>query len=44
MNKVQTKFKKPVYVIPGHDDGTNTESLNHTLKLVNDYLAKPSGK
>ncbi len=44
MNKVQTKFKKPVYVIPGHDNGTNAESLNHTLKLINDYLAKPSGK
>lgn len=44
MHKVQTKFKKPVYVIPGHDDGTTAKSLNHTLKLVNDYLAKPSGK
>ncbi|UUW07344.1 subclass B1 metallo-beta-lactamase [Flavobacterium plurextorum] len=44
MHKVQAKFKKPVYVIPGHDNGTNAESLNHTLKLVNDYLAKSSGK
>lgn len=44
MYKVQAKFKKPVYVIPGHDDGTTAKSLNHTLKLVNDYLAKPSGK
>ncbi|MFH6935473.1 subclass B1 metallo-beta-lactamase [Flavobacterium sp. FlaQc-30] len=44
MHKVQTKFKMPVYVIPGHDDGTTAKSLNHTLKLVNDYLAKPSGK
>lgn len=45
IKKVQTKFKKPIYIIPGHDDWTNTESLNHTLKLVDEYLAqKPSGK
>jgi metallo-beta-lactamase class B len=45
IKKVQTKFKNPIYIIPGHDDWTNTESLNHTLKLVDEYLAqKPSGK
>lgn len=43
--KVKTKFKNPIYVIPGHEDWTNTESLNHTLKLVDEYLAqKPSSK
>ncbi|GAA3769133.1 subclass B1 metallo-beta-lactamase [Flavobacterium ginsengiterrae] len=44
IKKVQTKFKKPIYIISGHDDWTNPESLNHTLKLVNDYLAKPLQK
>ncbi|MEN2412536.1 subclass B1 metallo-beta-lactamase [Flavobacterium mesophilum] len=40
--KVQAKFKKPKYIIPGHDDWTNIESLNHTQKLVDEYLAKES--
>ncbi|MBF4519327.1 subclass B1 metallo-beta-lactamase [Flavobacterium sp. ANB] len=44
IKKVQVKFKNPVYIIPGHEDWTNTESLNHTLKLVEDYLNKPSEK
>ena len=44
IKKVQTKFKNPIYIIPGHEDWKNTQSLNHTLKLVEDYLAKPSGK
>jgi metallo-beta-lactamase class B len=45
IKKVQTKFKNPVYIIPGHDDWTNIESLNHTQKLVDEYLAqKSSGK
>lgn len=42
--KVQTKFKNPKYIIPGHEDWTNIDSLNHTLKLVDEYLAKSSGK
>jgi metallo-beta-lactamase class B len=44
IEKVQTKFKNPIYIIPGHEDWTNTESLNHTLKMVEEYLAKPSNK
>ncbi|MRX40721.1 subclass B1 metallo-beta-lactamase [Flavobacterium sp. LC2016-23] len=44
IKKVQAKFKNPVYIIPGHEDWTDTGSLNHTLKLVEDYLNKPSGK
>jgi len=45
IGKVKTKFKNPIYIIPGHEDWTNTESLNHTLKLVDEYLAqKSSGK
>lgn len=43
--KVQSKFKNPKYIIPGHEDWTNTESLKHTLKLVKEYNAlKASGK
>lgn len=43
--RVKAKFKNPVYIISGHDDWTNTNSLNHTLELVNAYLAqKSSGK
>lgn len=45
IQKVKTKFKNPIYIIPGHEDWINTESLNHTLKLVDEYLAqKSSGK
>jgi len=45
IKKVQTKFKNPIYIIPGHEDWKNTQSLNHTLKLVQDYnAAKASGK
>ncbi len=42
IKKVQAKFKKPDYIISGHDDWTSKESLNHTLKLVNEYLAQKS--
>ncbi|WET03295.1 subclass B1 metallo-beta-lactamase [Flavobacterium sp. YJ01] len=43
--KVQTKFKNPKYIIPGHEGWNSLESLNHTLKMVNEYLAqKSSGK
>jgi len=44
IRKVQAKFKNPNFIITGHDDWTNTGSLNHTLKLVEDYLKKPSEK
>jgi metallo-beta-lactamase class B len=44
IKKVQTKFKSPKYIIPGHEDWKNIESLNHTLKLVDEYLAKASEK
>ncbi|MFC0077229.1 subclass B1 metallo-beta-lactamase [Flavobacterium procerum] len=42
IKKVQMKFRKPKYIIPGHDDWENIESLNHTLKLVDEYLAQKS--
>lgn len=44
IKKVQTKFKNPKYIIPGHDDWTDTESLNHTLKLVQEYKKNASDK
>ncbi|WP_029269556.1 subclass B1 metallo-beta-lactamase [Flavobacterium sp. KJJ] len=44
IKKVQTKFKNPIYIIPGHEDWTNRESLNHTLKMVQEYLAETSNK
>ncbi|WP_456312670.1 subclass B1 metallo-beta-lactamase [Pseudomonas shirazensis] len=44
IRKVQAKFKNPKFIITGHDDWTNTGSLDHTLKLVEDYLKKPSEK
>lgn len=44
IGNVKAKFKNPKYIIPGHDDWKNIESLNHTLKLVDEYLAKASEK
>ena len=37
IQKVQTKFKNPIYIIPGHDDWTNAGSLKHTLGMVQKY-------
>ncbi|WP_294960519.1 subclass B1 metallo-beta-lactamase [uncultured Flavobacterium sp.] len=37
IKKVQSKFKNPKYVIPGHDGGTTSKSIDHTLKLVRNY-------
>ncbi|MFB9107100.1 subclass B1 metallo-beta-lactamase [Flavobacterium gyeonganense] len=39
IQKVQAKFKNPVYIISGHDDWTNIESLKHTLNIVRKYNA-----
>ncbi|MCV9931720.1 subclass B1 metallo-beta-lactamase [Flavobacterium sp. LS1R47] len=40
IKRVQAKFKKPLYIIPGHEDWTNIGSLNNTYKLVKEYNAK----
>lgn len=37
IKKVQTKFRNPKYIIPGHENWTDTGSLDHTLKLVQEY-------
>lgn len=43
--KVQSKFKNPKYIITGHDDYKDLNSLKHTLKLVKEYnTAKTSDK
>lgn len=39
IKKVQSKFKSPKYIITGHDDWTDLQSLNHTLKLVQEFNA-----
>ncbi|MBZ4044343.1 subclass B1 metallo-beta-lactamase [Flavobacterium hibisci] len=45
IQKVQAKFKNPFYIIPGHDDWTNKESLKHTLDMVRKYnVVQTSGK
>lgn len=45
IKKVQSKFKSPKYIITGHDDWTDLKSLNHTLKLVQEFnVAKASVK
>lgn len=36
---VQENFPNPDYIIVGHDDYTNLNSLNHTLEMVNKYNA-----
>lgn len=44
IKKVQIKFKNPKYIIPGHDDWTNMESLNHTMKMVQQSLSQSQKK
>ena len=34
IKNVQQKCKNPKYIIPGHNDWTNTKSLRHTLKMA----------
>jgi metallo-beta-lactamase class B len=34
VKRVKKKFKKPKYIITGHNDYTNTGSLEHTLKMA----------
>lgn len=42
IKKVQTKFKNPKYIVTGHDDWKDLNSLKHTLKLVQEYNASKS--
>jgi metallo-beta-lactamase class B len=38
---VQKRFLHPKYIIPGHQDWTNTESLNHTLIMAQQAQLSP---
>lgn len=37
---LRKKFPHPRYIIPGHYGWQNTNSLNHTIKLINKWLKK----
>lgn len=37
---IQRKFKEPHFIIPGHGEWLSKESLNHTLKLLEQYKQK----
>jgi len=39
IHKVMNKFPDPKYVIPGHQDWHNNQSLQHTLKLLKEKQA-----
>lgn len=39
IRRVQEKFLNPAYIIVGHNDYTDLNSLNHTLEMVNKYNA-----
>jgi metallo-beta-lactamase class B len=40
IKKIQTKFGKPNFTIPGHQSWKSKNSLNYTLKLVEEYNRK----
>lgn len=40
IKNVRAKCKKPKYIIPGHNDWTNTRSLDHTLKMAQELKQK----
>jgi glyoxylase-like metal-dependent hydrolase (beta-lactamase superfamily II) len=40
LKKIQRTFQHPHFIIPGHDDWTSNQSLNHTLQLVKAYRQK----
>ena len=40
IQKVQAKYTKPNYIIPGHQNWTSNKSLTHTLSLLKKYNRK----
>jgi metallo-beta-lactamase class B len=40
IKRIQHKFRNPNYIIPGHYDWQSTESLTHTLNLIQQYEEK----
>lgn len=41
---IQTRCEKPNFIIPGHQSWKNKKSLEHTLKLVEDFKSKNMSK
>jgi metallo-beta-lactamase class B len=37
LRNLQNKFRDPVFIIPGHQDWTNNNSIQHTLNLLAGY-------
>lgn len=40
LQKIEKKFSKPKFVIPGHQSWTNKKALSHTKKLIIKHLKK----
>jgi metallo-beta-lactamase class B len=40
IKKIQRKFKKPKFIIPGHHEWSSTRTLKHTLKLIKEHKEK----
>jgi len=40
VKKTQVRFKDPAFVIPGHQDWTDKNSLTHTLEILENYQSK----
>ena len=40
IKKIQKKFKKPKFIIPGHHEWDSKKTLKHTLKLINEHQEK----
>jgi metallo-beta-lactamase class B len=38
IRKIKHKFPSPKFIIPGHQSWTSLNSLDHTLKLIREYL------
>lgn len=44
IKKIQTKFKKPKFIIPGHHEWKSKRTLKHTLKLIKKHKEKTTTK
>lgn len=41
INNIKKRFTEPDYVIPGHQDWNDSSSLDHTLRLLQEFHKKP---
>ncbi len=44
LRNVSRKFPRPRYVIPGHQSWASTESLQHTVELLERHNGNPGGR